>query len=101
VLLQSLYPHTVLSLLSFSDYLDPFGDLVFLLPLVENMDAPLLSFYSRKFLTESSRYPRTQGKLPQWMLPSASDLKEFPHLVSVNNLPQRLLAGSLIPQNIQ
>jgi hypothetical protein len=58
-LLQSLYAHPLRSLLSFSEYSDPLGDLILLLPQMENINA-FLAFSSSNLLLSLSGYSATQ-----------------------------------------
>jgi hypothetical protein len=83
--LQGLHAPKVLSLLSFST-LRPLRDFVFL-PFSlrwRNMDALLAILLLKQPLAESFRVFSNPVKIPQWILPSNTELKEFSSLLCLS-----------------
>jgi hypothetical protein len=98
--LQSLHAHKVLSLLSFSNTqiskeINPSS---FLLQM-ENLDALLAILLLKQPLAESFRVFNNPVKIPQWILPQNTELKEFFSPVPICTLLNAHLAEYLLTEH--
>jgi hypothetical protein len=87
-----VFARKALSVLSFHEHSDPLGDLILLLPQMENINA-FLAFSSSNLLVESFWLFSNPIQVPQWTLLSASELQEFFPPVPACTLTQRPPGG--------